>query len=1657
MPSRRPTSHPVSPSRVSAPSGSPAPLAPAPAPAPAPPPPALAIDPDVQVISVIDLTAESDTDRVSDDGSGPPAKRPCLDTRESSTPLVPLDNNNQYLAIHQQPLDPQHNTPSTASEVPESINPMDLMNHTPNEQSLRPPWSFRSGMSSSAARRASESSQWSPSTGLPLLPIRPWQYSPQERSPHDTPTAADAPKDDTWCLEVQTTPYRMFKPTKAPRFPDNKLADFSPWTGSQVEDVLSEHTIKHGFYDRVQVSPNESVSARSTLYPQFKHRSGLKVLSSVFAASLEQRQNHNRVTAPSTFRPPPRVTLTDNKRETWLRDLANDSVPLRRLSRTIPHGVRGKVLLEHCLVKSVHISRALWVAKCVGANELRAFRRKGTSATVASGLEAKWVRDWTVNVQQFIEGVLGSLVDEGWKIRLCYALRLTGRLFLEYLVDHDHFMEWFHTSSSKASLASFPVWLLMLGSYWDHVVKYRKRGKRLAECLLEKLSTAILINKNGHLNSLIRRLSRFIKKIVRHCPSSFILPRCWAKYETTLSSCLDMNSAEDKKDFASLQERNASISRAKVEPAPKGNSPLQHIIELLDSSSDIPTLATDLLNLSLDPSTVATTVLEWASTAFRYGTSRTYTAVRLFRRWRRIGMDTDLYLFTFLAQAHQKSGVRLVDLYHIICELVRSQTFSVSKYLQWLIARGALSRVSENKERMPGDIGLLSNLPSCRLPGHVWNLRNTLLSRTGFQVDLESEIIEVVKQSIQRRLPTMFPEVRTDADVQMTDDLDLSAGTWTVKCEIGQWLRDVVAYHVRDGMRTAWDFTNDFGIVSLTPQEFFEVRYVLESLDDMSMFADVLKCASESDNVTVLISAVDALNYHLDTFNAIGATPDLFKSLVISYARIRTADSRIDHLITSLLEVGVRIPTEAPSVAMLRRDQMEREKQLSMEAPSPVSDDIADINTATPSRTFRLALDQLLASGNTMDEVTMTRIFTTLSKRLEYGSVNGKQCTHETARYFVRLRPFNTKLFDRLMIRWVITVLKSSPRPNLSSLLPPLIGVGCVALQSLYVLIKYLLRTGDLREGIPDLTEFRQSLIQLLDKRLANASGAQDLVAYRFKMAQQEYVRLFPSQALSLLQDLLAGVSQAIAESPKRAGGDPLGDSVKPLLSEIAVRHPHVLGMDGSDRLLEKFPDCMKFTSQALSMLLTIPDGSVLDAAKETIASINDFSRPFCLMKLRLLFVESDVESKKRIYDLVYEAAKSDIQQGLSDWIHVVSTLHADAAMEIRQRAEEQLLAITFTSLIAPRPALSSPTEPDAIATSDVSPLVYLRIVEELSFSILDAGNLSLGPVFVDKMNIMLQKITALENSILNTDSSQDTAQINNLREAQATQEISIRFWLYIMLRLIAIHRSDLDPSTLSKSDIVDQTRLLISISCIALSQTISSTNVPSVPLSHSLTNISSQATNNLQTQALDVAATLVDTIPDEARHQCARFFRDRCPPYIHPQNQPRLLFLFGPIPPTDIAASFIPPKQPTQSSPASGAASSIPAAAAGSSPTSTPAAAKGAEPAPTPESSQTLPTPPNSNYNAPSVAPSHMTPTTSISSFQPLPTPPSSVYNATLHIPCNDPNSFVGDLRLQQQGQDVGPYPLRPWEMLEESAPVMGVNDTAVNLGLFEARVTRD
>ncbi|OQE37135.1 hypothetical protein PENCOP_c010G06992 [Penicillium coprophilum] len=1459
----------------------------------------------------------------------------------------------------------------------------------------RPAWSFQAVVSEIPSNESrGDGAAGSKPPSPPPLPAQPWKNN-FVAEPEGTGVVKS--RESSPVGAVQTTPYHIETPSVAPVYKGQKPADFAPWTGNHQEDVLSEQTAKQGYYDRTQVSQNESNTARPALYAQLKSRTGLQMLSSVFAAALEKRQTYNTIHAPSTFKPPPRVTLTDNKREAWLRDLANPSVPLRRLSRTIPHGIRGKILLDQCLGKWIPVARAVWLAKCVGANEIRAFKRKGTSGALAVGLEAKWVRDWTTNVQQFVEGVFASPKSSDWKARMTYAVGLTARLFSENLLDHDHFLEWFLVSFEAASIGAIPIWLLMLGIYWKSIMRYRRRGRRLAELLLQKVRQATEA-KLTQLQPLIDRLSRFIKKLVLDHTSSMILPNSWETYNQQVSSALDLGNKAEKALFQSLAERNARVQRPRLSKQTTQRSPHQRIVRLLDSIRSAQDLSSifGYLDAFDDKAILVFKLLEWLSTPFRHGLCRVYVGVRLLRKWKSAGVDIDSHILAFLSRGQNNQKLNMDQIYHVVSELVRSQTFSVGRYLQWLMARGVTNGSSSAGRRkvedLPIEIGLIAQLPVARLPEHVGNLRNTLLARTGLSSSEEIAAIDTVKDIISRHLPGIFG---VNKSASMALDSLPSNLPWAVKAEVGQWLRRAIGEHNRSAESTNRGIL-PVGIASvvsaLTPDEFYTVRNALESFGDISMLADVLKFASSCGDSTVLASVADTANCHFDSLCVIGATTDLFRRLIDAYAGIKRFGMPSLDLIFSLIELGLRIPSDLSTVSILRQDLSRMENKSIMAASSPVSDHISDgFGGVDPF--FREKLDQLLQSGNVIDEPTLDAIFNTLMKHLESDDGHANLSANDTCRCLAQLRSFHPKHFDGILARWVCGHLRSPERTILLRVLPPLIGVGCVTIRAFLALAKRLTLTTP--ATVPNAAQLPADLVQLL---VSNDEGNKplDLVSYRFQLAQQEFLDKNSEEALKIACD--AASSNAGNCS---TGHSELEHSIVMLLRDLLVRHPECAVQNGMQKLMDQYPAALSMVQKALDLLLGVEsqsDGnSVLSKVEKLACMTDDFSLPFCQLKLQVLFhADSGSEDRTNIVDAMFKTAVSDCRAHRLHWVDLVALMSPDAVRQIRERAEKEFFSIPLLE----EPLGDIPSSPDKLGSLETAKM-YLTIIEELASSIPESGASYIAPVLVEKMDCLLHKIITMHNST-HTKGMTNTSRSNFER--------ALAFWFSALLRMIVLHRSAFaqPPAALKINPLHDQLRLLTSIFCIALSR-LPGDILRLFPAADYFPHpVPAEGFRPcpgilLQTHALDVAASLIDIFPDEVRQQCARFLKEKCPSFVPFMNDSRFLYLLGPVADQYSANT----QQVSAHSPA----------ASGSTPTQSPAlfSVVGASPA------------------QQSVA---------------------AASGPSIGIP--DSNCIANRLRLQHRGRVVGPYPVRPWELLEDAAPFLGINDTAVNLGFFDARRVR-
>lgn len=1215
--------------------------------------------------------------------------------------------------------------------------------------------------------------------------------------------------------------------------------------------------MKHGFVDRIPVSQNETNTARQSLYGFFKHKSGLQTLSALFGSVVRERRARSKISSSSAFKPPPRVTLTEAKRKTWLNDLADPLVPLRKLSRTIPQGIKGQTLLDQCFSNRVPIGRALWFAKCVGANEIRTLKRKGTSAAFATAAEIKWLRDWTTNVEQFLECSIDHCGQADWRPRMTYALGLAVRLYSEFLLDRDHYLDWIVKSLSSTSLDFSPTWLLLVHLHKTDLLKYRKWGRLLAGSLLELLRITAEHSQRARA-PLTVKLKEIVRSVVQANPAYLVMPQSWRKYKTVLEDCLDLNIASDLLLFKQISFRNERLCTASCLDSTGPRTPRQLFIDILDSASspfNVRQIAEDCRSASDDMQLLVDVVLEWSSSRFRAGEYRVFLAVRLLEMYHD-ELDITSAVIDFLASPQTQSASDPLCLRILIAELVRSHVFVLSRYLQSLIARGGLPQTrSWTRSYAPSahtedavarsrpwtgvePCQVLTAVPLHSLTPLARNLRGILLERAGFSSSDESKSIESCKGYIATQLPRIVHhESNPSAGPSAPDFAQLS---WSMISEIAQFLKqNIQSFRTSNGEPVVKDGNQAVPGLSITDAEFRVIRSICEELGNLSVLADILKLCTTSDDEKLLASITDTVNFHLDAFSALGAFEDLHESLFRTYLSMRTSGGLPRQFTISLISLGSVISSSLISVTSLQQDLAGGDRNLAVAACSPVSDGMAE-SLQQAGQTFTEEFEAVLSTGNRMEEQTMTQLFNVLAERLEKGVYQNEPENDEIlCALHARLRIYRRAQFDTLIAAW-LERLCTTTGSRVKPLLPILISTGCVSFETCVdVFLKVLHaneKSGD--EGLAMRTHLASflAMVSAAEKRI-------DPVSYKLKLGNARHIKDYPDRALQL-----------------RTQFGPGNDESSVHLSNDLVIH-HVLKGQACALLPGNCPPGL--ITSVLDSLLQLPNGDSKSAFPDLLKRTTDLSMPFCRFRLQMwvavMPLPAIAAGDESVAETLFDLAKSERD---SAWTCYATVVGLEIACQVREKAEEAFFAVP----IYPGPVRNQ-SKGLPVASGIEQASNYLKVVSRTAYSIPSSGVQAIVPMLVDRLSVVLRGLLSGSVPASNNNSKQTMNQSAPSDEESTAGNLGhLTAYLTLLLQMTAIHRTAL---VLSRSE---------ALSSPVASQKQSQQDV--VKILMLLTNLalhpSFSGFPEFVTHIFDVLATIVDDVAEDVRVLCARILKDK-------------------------------------------------------------------------------------------------------------------------------------------------------------------------------------
>lgn len=1288
-------------------------------------------------------------------------------------------------------------------------------------------------------------------TRPPPLPVRPWKHQQSQ----EDPAGGGATPGTHFPIDygnVEATPFRLEPPQRAPIYRDGRVADFVPWRGKHPEDVMNESTAKHGYYDR-QISQNENGTARPSLYSVFKHKSGLDTLSSLFLRVMEQRESHGKIGTASSFKPPPRVTLTEAKRKAWLNDLSDPNVPLRKLSRTIPQGIRGQQLLDQCLLNAIPLGRAVWFAKCVGANEIRTLRRKETAGTFVAGAELKWLKEWTAGVGHFLDTVISSCGQPGWKQKMTYALNIATRFYSENMVDKDHFIEWIVSSVSKSSLDMLFLWSTVCRGFMEDALRFRRHGRVLAESLLQHLKEAIGQDIE-EFTPLVSIISESIRMMAYTRPLVLFLPHVWEDYSDVFKSCLVLSEPVDRKLYAEISTQNRRFKPMKDSISARSLCPKQTVIRVLDAAKApyyVTRISEACLHVCGDRYSLVRTLLEWSATPFRTGSARRYLVVHLLRRWYATGIDIDQPVRDLIMDHDTFSLLDNDAFFNVAADLFRSKTISVSRCLQLALATGA----SANPNSTAGLLRLIREVPVEGLPPHIVNLRSSILRGRGFMVETEREQIDARKRAIAQRLPGLCGWPSDDMDI---DGLP-SSQQLLPQCngfEVSQWLLGCVADHHKASVIAAKDPNtgNDRKICEMTTGELQIVRSELEELETIPILADVLRHACASDDDMVLAMVSETVNAHLEEFSAIGALDPLCTLLEQAYSRIRTSTSLFRSLVVSLLNLSSRLRGGPIKPAPLHEDLARGDRSVAIAACSPISDHMAE-SLQMAGSSFIDEFDQLLSTGNIMDDQAMTRLFYTLTERIELAVDACQADTIGLCHMILRLMTFRPQQHHQLMTGWLQRLLQS-PKSISVQIFQALISSGVITTNEAVLASSGFVLHSPPGEMSDELRNVRTHLSTLFENCPSKKICANDPGLYRIR-----YCTLHCLLDSSVPISMVVG---SLADETMTAKG------FVPDRSSWAVKHV-------IRRLVAKSADARPSVAESPGLRVTgymlgLP-GSVQSVGLADISRVVDspdlFSLPLRMAYVKQVYTSLPIAEdemklcQEDVTDLIFAAGKKTPEEESGSWTALLTVLGIDAARKVRQQAED-----AFFSLPPPHPRESR---------NDQSGQRLVAIIEKTSFTIQDSGSLATATILAERLQALFRLVSLQSHQAVNEDGDELAIWTGPLRD-----------YLTLLLRLTSLHRPSfcLTPSAPQSSTAQTQSQVLIRTLLLLTSLALH----PSLQII--MTPAASSANHKeppilLSTYALDVAALLSDNLSEESRLLAAKTLKDR-------MRDPRAQFLFG-------------------------------------------------------------------------------------------------------------------------------------------------------------------
>lgn len=980
----------------------------------------------------------------------------------------------------------------------------------------------------------------------------------------------------------------------------------------------------------------------------------------------------------------------------------------------------------------------------------------------------------------------------------------------------------------------------------------------------------------------IRRLQQLLTTIAITNKGCMIVPKEWEQYRHLLDLPLqDTNKQALRAAVVIIDKRNDRLVPG-MQAKSDSRTSRKRIIALLDHAGfdlDFEELIGKCCHLEKDLKMITSTVLEWASSTYRADSYQVYLATRILRKFYDLGVDVDAQVLSLLSTTDKAYAFDFSRTFDIVTQLINFSHFSVGRFCQSLIVRGAAGAAQDGSEPDRRLLSLLKALPTEGLPEHVCTLRLLLLKEAGIDCSTELACFNTAKTAILQRLSDPFGKFCRPFSGSQLDH--------SIKARIGSWLKERI--HSQDLQSSDGDCTMKEEVSAINPGQFCVLRDIAEHLNDLGLLDDLISECLSTDDTELLISITETAEYHLESFSAIGILKPLKEKLLKRYQTLRMQGHLEKSLVSAMVTLFTVMKSDSRLLQQLKRDLAQCDQRAALAMCSPASDNAADVLMNEDVDTDD-EIDRILSSGTSMDEQIMARVFKRITSRV--AKCNGLDQSYPVrcSAWFSRLRSFDQSTFDNFMKEWMTQSMAAS-RKTCLAILPLLIGFHCLSLSSFMQCATYCRGPAKTDHDFCSQLEL-DTLESLLGS--TDAFGNNPEISYRYRLECRKF-------AVSSTGKVLESLQRAI-QSCSLAKDRLIRNSLHSLLTRpeasCFIKHAAVHATQDLKKCFyelstDSSADVVNFCGEIIDWL-TDPIGALglanLPLEKKILQIFNiadELSLPMCQLELQHL-----VPPGPRTTPPLTETGFPFLQANLltcckhtNVWPEMLSVVDPTHMNLLCQASERQLLASLRT--IANTTSTRTPVLEEGLNDTIIQ---NRNIVESLSQMVIGKWSPSFGPCF-ETMKLLVEALSSpLESS------SESTFLYKPSNTKYIVQSISS------LLRLFLLYKHSVPRPRPTSVDIPALLTLLCTL--------------------FTLPTLDSFST--LKEFLFDVIAYFSDELTDDQRNTFWRTESQKC------NNDRQLAFVFGCVPSPDACLGLV------TSTSASASSSS---AATSSTPASTPAA----------------------------------------------------------------------------------------------------------------------